>query len=421
MLKFVEIDMKNKGCVFLKKSISYKIMVCLLTIVLLLTFGGCANKNIKENSLLTLTESQEIPSEETLPEEIESEEVPPEAVTPTPAEKLLSEMSLEDKVAQLFIVDPELLEENGKTTSYSGNPLKYNVGGVILFAKNIETREQCSTLIKSLQNASKLPLFVSVDEEGGKVARLGNNPDMETTKFPNMADIKTQDEAYNVGKVIGSEIKELGFNLDFAPVADVNSNPHNPIIGVRSFGSDPQHVATQVAAAVNGFHSSGMLCTLKHFPGHGDTKTDSHLGYTQEDKTLEQLYQTEFVPFKAGISAGADFVMVGHISVPEVTGNDLPATLSPKMIGILRNELNFDGLIITDALKMGAISDRFTSGEAAVMSLQAGTDVLLRPEDLDSAIRGVVDAVKNGTLTEERINQSVLRILEKKIASGIIS
>ncbi len=405
----------------MKKSISYKIMVCLLTIVLLLTFGGCANKNIKENSSLTLTESQEIPSEETLPEEIESEEVPNEAVTPTPAEKLLSEMSLEDKVAQLFIVDPELLEENGKTTSYSGNSLKYNVGGVILFAKNIETREQCSGLIKSLQNASKLPLFVSVDEEGGTVARLGNNPDMGTTKFPNMADIKTQDEAYNVGKVIGSEMKELGFNLDFAPVADVNSNPHNPIIGVRSFGSDPQHVATQVAAAVNGFHSSGMLCTLKHFPGHGDTKTDSHLGYTQEDKTLEQLYQTEFVPFKAGISAGADFVMVGHISVPEVTGNDLPATLSPKMIGILRNELNFDGLIITDALKMGAISDRFTSGEAAVMSLQAGTDVLLRPEDLDGAIRGVVDAVKNGTLTEERINQSVLRILEKKIEIGIIS
>ncbi len=407
----------------MKKVENSRITALILAIVFLVTFGGCSNLEAETSPSINNTE----PSDDVLgssdysePENTLGSSTYSEPKKSKSAEELLSEMSLEDKVAQLFIVRPEQLDKSENTTEYNGGSLQYNVGGVALFAKNIKNRSQCKELIDSLQNACNLPLFVTVDEEGGMVARLGNNPEMGTTKFPNMAEITTRQGAYNVGSVIGMEIKKLGFNLDFAPVADVNSNPDNPIIGVRSFGSDASHVAEQVSAVVEGFHSSGMLCTLKHFPGHGDTKTDSHLGYTQIDKTIEELRQTEFVPFKSGIASGVDFVMVGHISVPEVTQNDLPATLSPTMINILRNELNFDGLIITDSFEMGAISDRFTSSEAAVMSLQAGTDILLMPENLEDAINGVLEAIENGTLSVERIERSVLKILQKKIDSGII-
>ncbi|MCD7738252.1 MAG: glycoside hydrolase family 3 protein, partial [Lachnospiraceae bacterium] len=171
---------------------------------------------------------------------------------------------------------------------------------------------------------------------------------------------------------------------------------------------------------VQGFHDGGILCMLKHFPGHGDTATDSHEGYTELDKTLEELEEVEFLPFEGGISAGADFVMVGHISVPQVTGDDLPATLSGTMIGILRNDLGFDGLIITDSMQMEAITDRYTSAEAAVMAIQAGVDMILMPENLQEAAQGVIEAVETGQISRERIEESVLRILETKIRAGII-
>ncbi len=407
----------------------------MLASVVMLTLNGCTKSEIEldTESSTNYTEPRDTSDNDTTSSEPEDTSTSGSDTTSgrvttsaepdkiPSAEEILSKMSLEDKVAQLFIVRPEQLDNNNeKTTEYNSDTLPYNVGGVALFAQNIKTREQCTALIEALQSAGNVPLFVSVDEEGGTVARLGNNPAMGTTRFQDMAEIRTENDARNVGKTIGREIKRLGFNLDFAPVADVNSNPDNPVIGVRSFGSDPYHVAAQIEAIVGGFNDSGMLCTLKHFPGHGDTATDSHDGYTQIDKTIEQLREIEFVPFRSGIAAGADFVMVGHISVPNVTGNNLPATLSPEMISILRNELNFDGLIITDAMAMGAIANDYTSGEAAVMSLQAGVDIVLMPENLEDAINGVLDAVENGELSVERIEQSVLKILQKKIDSGII-
>ena len=279
-------------------------------------------------------------------------------------------------------------------------------------------------MIENIQSYSKLGLFIAVDEEGGKVARLSKNPAMGTTVFPAMQEIGATgdtDRAYQVGHTIGTEIAEAGFNLDFAPVADVFSNPNNTVIGSRAFSSDPKTAADMVAACVKGFNDSGMLCTLKHFPGHGDTNADSHYGEAETGKTLEQLEACEFLPFEAGIKAGAPFVMIGHITAPNVISEAVPASLSHEMItGLLREQLGFDGIVITDSMSMKAITDQYSSGEAAVMALKAGADIILMPEDLRGAVDGVLDAIASGELSEERIDESVLRILGVKLSNGII-
>lgn len=344
------------------------------------------------------------------------------------AQELLDSMTLEEQVYQMFIVTPETLT-GVSTATRAGTTTRsalqsHPVGGLVYFAANILSPEQCTTMIANTQSYSKIGLFIAVDEEGGRVARIGNNSAMGTTSFPSMSEIGSSGDtasAYAVGSTIGTEIAQFGFNLDFAPVADVNSNPNNTVIGDRAFGSDPDLVAEMVAAAVQGFRDSGTLCTLKHFPGHGDTDTDSHYGYTELLKTLQDLRSVEFIPFQAGIDAGADFVMVGHISVPEVTGDDTPASLSATMIGILREELNFQGLVITDSMVMNAITDRYSSGTAAVMAVQAGVDVILEPSSLTGAVQGILSAVEDGTISEERIQESVLKILEVKLKNGIIA
>ncbi len=350
--------------------------------------------------------------------------------TPTIAEQacdILSSMTLTEQVYQMFIVRPEQLTGVSVQTqagSATEQALKnFPVGGIVYFADNIQTPDQITEMISASQSYSQIGLFIAVDEEGGSVARIGNNADMGTTSFPDMKTIGETgdpDYAYHVGFTIGTEISEFGFNLDFAPVADVDSNPDNPVIGDRSFSSDPLIASDMVSAAVAGFNDSGILCTLKHFPGHGDTDTDSHKGYTQLDKTLEELWETEFVPFQGGIAAGAGFVMVGHISVPQVTGDHLPASLSGTMIDLLRNDLGFDGLIITDSMQMEAITGQYSSGQAAVLAIQAGVDVILMPENLQEAADGVLEAIENGSITEERIAESVTKILETKIKAGII-
>ncbi len=360
--------------------------------------------------------------------EPETQELTREEAITAQAQEILDSMTLAEQVYQMFIVTPETLTgvstvtQAGATTraALQSRP----VGGLVYFAANIVTPEQCTTMISNTQSYSKIGLFIAVDEEGGRVARIGKNSAMGTTTFPSMSDIGSTGDvskAYEVGSTIGTEIAQFGFNLDFAPVADVNSNPNNTVIGDRAFGSDPEAVAEMVASAVQGFRDSGMLCTLKHFPGHGDTDTDSHYGYTEVLKTLQELRSVEFLPFQAGIDAGADFVMMGHISVPEVTGDDTPASLSATMITILRDELNFQGLIITDSMVMNAITDRYSSGEAAVMAVQAGVDIILEPSSLTGAVQGILSAVEEGTISEERIQESVLKILEVKLENGIIA
>ncbi|MCH5278193.1 MAG: glycoside hydrolase family 3 protein [Christensenellaceae bacterium] len=353
--------------------------------------------------------------------------------TPNPldsvAQSLLNSMSIEEKIYQLFIVTPEQLCDVSGTVTQAEPAAqtalqRHPVGGVSFFSGNIQTPEQITRLIEDLQASSRLGLFIAVDEEGGIVARLGNNPKMGTTVFPPMGRIGASgdtENALNVGLTIGNELRQFGFNLNFAPVADVNSNPNNPVIANRSFSSNPQIAANMVAACVSGFKESGVLCTLKHFPGHGDTETDSHYGVASSNKTIEELWNCEFLPFQYGIAAGADMIMIGHISLPNVIGNDTPASLSYEITtGILREQLGFDGLIITDSMVMEAITNRFSSVDAAVQAIQAGADIILMPANIGDAVNGILDAVKSGELTEKRIDESVYRILYTKLAHGII-
>lgn len=401
-----------------KKAERRRTLSSLLVFLLLFLLCACS-KGSHSGTLVTPT----IPATPSLSTPLPTpSSTPTMTAAPSAAQTLLAQMSIEEKVAQLFLVEPEpLLNEAWGLTNYEGQEFLCPVGGVILSGSNIKTPEQCADLIQDLQEASKIPLFIAVDEEGGSVARIGNNSAMGTTAFPPMKNIQTVDKAYQVGKTIGSEIQQFGFNLDMAPVADVSSHPGSSVMNGRSFGSDPQKVAELVAAAVRGFRESGMLCTLKHYPGHGNTATDSHYGYTVLDKTLEEWRAVEKPPFQAGIDAGAHFVMLGHLSMPKITGNDLPATLSPQLVRILREELNYKGLIITDSMQMGAITSKYSSGEAAVLAVEAGADVILMPDNLRDAQQGILEAIRSGRLTEERIDKSVLGILELKYASGIIS
>lgn len=344
------------------------------------------------------------------------------------ARELLAEMTLEEKIYQMFIVTPEQLTGYG-TVTQTGEASRaaieeHPVGGVIYFSQNLTSRDQCIDMISKLQSYSELGLFIAVDEEGGTVSRLGRDPDMGVTDYPAMGTIgATGDvgEAYDVGYTLGTEIAELGFNLDFAPVADVNSNPKNPVIGNRSFHSDPRIAADMVAACVEGFADSGTLCTLKHFPGHGDTSTDSHYGAAEISKDLDELMECELLPFISGIESGAPVIMMGHITVPNVTQEDVPATLSYELVtGLLREQLGYEGLIVTDSMVMQAVTDRYSSAESAVKAVQAGVDIILMPQSLTKSVAGIADAVRTGGLTEERIDESVLRILRTKLQSGII-
>lgn len=344
------------------------------------------------------------------------------------AKKIVDEMTIDEKVYQMFIVLPEQLTGVGQVTAAGTTTQealeKYPVGGILYLSQNIVSRNQTQTMLSNVQAYSKIPVFTAVDEEGGVVSRVGNNPNMGTTSFPSMKNIGStgdSNQAYTVGYTIGNECKELGFNLDFAPVADVFSNPENTVIGNRAFSDDPNITAGMVSSCVRGFKDAKMLCALKHFPGHGDTIADSHYEAAITSKTLEELDELEFVPFVKGIEAGADFVMVGHILTPNITDDYIPATLSNEMLSILRDELKFDGIIITDAMNMAAITDYYSSSEAAVTAVKAGIDMILVPEDFHAAVSGVIHALETGDITEEEINDSVIRIIQTKIRAGLIT
>lgn len=344
------------------------------------------------------------------------------------AEEILGSMTLEEKVGQLFIVDFEAL--NGGQTSTEFNDViqntlkKYHVGGVIYFANNLVTREQTIKLNEELQKNSSIPMFISVDEEGGTVSRIADNENMGTTKFTSMrkiGDSRDINKAYEVGFTIGKEINELGFNLDFAPDADVITNPNNTEIGSRSFGTDANIVSEMVPQVVKGLHENNVCAALKHFPGHGGSEANSHNEFSYTPQNLEGLRQVEFLPFKAGMKEDADFILVSHIAAPNVTGDNTPCSLSSTIItDILRNELKYDNVVITDALNMKAVTNYYTPKESSIAALKAGGDMLLMPVSLDEAYNSVISACNNGTISEERLNQSVKRILKVKIKRGII-
>ena len=340
----------------------------------------------------------------------------------------LEDMTLEEKVAQMFMVAPDALTgvtgtiQVGDITkeAYEDRP----VGGLIMMGNNLETPEQTkewnASMMELSQEKTGLPLFLSVDEEGGTVARIAGNEAFGVEDVGDMSEIgMTEDEekAYDAGKTIGSYLKELGFNMDFAPLADVWTNPENTIVRERSFGSDPKLVAKMAAEEIKGLHSQDIYTVTKHFPGHGGTSEDSHEGAAYSESTEEELEKCEFLPFKAAIEEGTEFIMAGHISLPNVLDDDTPASLSKEIITeMLREKLGYDGIVITDAMDMGAITRSYTSAEAAVKAVQAGADVILMPEDFEEAYQGILSAVSNGTLPEDRIDESVERILEVKMA-----
>lgn len=350
---------------------------------------------------------------------------------PTPAAETTltaADLTLEEKVGQLFIIRPDSLDltlpqeqiDDAKadgvtelTDAMRDALQKYPVGGVCQFGKNIVDPEQITAFNAALQEASDIPLFISVDEEGGAVARLANKDTFDLPRYESAAAVGAEgaDAACAMGQTIGGYLRTYGFNMDFAPDADVNTNPDNPIIGTRAFSSDAAEAADCAAAMARGLAGEGILPTFKHFPGHGDTAEDSHTGLAYSYRTVEELAACELLPFEAAAEVGPRAVMVGHIVVPELTG-DLPATLCADAIALVPDAENT--LIVTDSLAMGAITDSYTPGEAAVQALQAGCDVLLMPDGLADAYDAVLAAVQNGTISEDRLDLSVNKILRMK-------
>ena len=377
-------------------------------------------------SAVTLPMATEQPGAVDLPEEPEATPQP----TPRPDITSLTtaDLTLEEKVGQLFIVRPDALDltlpqetiDDAKadgvtelTDAMRGTLQKYPVGGVCQFGKNIESPAQIKAFNAFLQEASDIPLFITVDEEVGAVARLANNDAFDLPQYTSAAAI-AEFGAGNVnfiGSTIGGYLHMYGFNMDFAPVADVNTNPDNPIIGTRAFSSDPAAAAECAVAMAKGLAGEGILPTFKHFPGHGDTAEDSHTGLAYSCRTVDELAACELLPFEAAAETGPHAVMVGHIVVPELTG-DTPATLSAAAIALVPDAENT--LIVTDSLAMGAITDSYTPGEAAVLALQAGCDVLLMPDGLADAYDAVLAAVQNGAISEDRLDLSVNKILRMK-------
>ena len=345
----------------------------------------------------------------------------------TEAEKILSEMTVEDKVAQLFVITPEALTDSsgvtlaGETTKAAIDEVP--VGGIIYMGDNLQSADQVKEMLSNTNSYSiertGLSMLLCVDEEGGTVARVAGSGRFDATNVGNMCDIGsdgTVQDAREAGETMGDYLSELGFNVDFAPVADVLTNQENSIVKYRSFGSDVDTVSDMSIAVAEGLKSKGIEATYKHFPGHGATAGDTHLGAAFTTKTKEELMEEELVPFQNAIDNGANIIMVSHISVPNITGHDTPASLSSDMIdGMLRTDMGFDGIVITDAMEMGAISSKYASDEAAVMAIQAGADMILTPEDFRLAYDGVLEAVKSGKISEERLDQSVERIIELKL------
>ncbi len=395
-----------------------KLFVLFLTALLL---AGCASASAEE---------AETVSEEISPQVLFSREseLPVKYIPqPNPLDLILENMTLEQKVGQLFIAAPEqLLPAAGQITAMSSGLAsameQYPVGGIILFGDNIRSPEQLLALNSALQSAGELPLFLAVDEEGGAVARLARTGSFGLPRYSSAAAVGASGDpadALEMGRTIGNYLKAYGFNVNFAPVADVNTNPYNPVIGKRAFSSDPVIAAQMAASFAQGLGEEGVAATFKHFPGHGDTAEDSHAGLAVSYKTREALESCEWLPF---LEAGsADMVMIGHIALPNVTGDMTPATLSRQIVTeILKEQLGFSGLVVTDSMQMGAITADYTAGDAAVLALQAGCDLILMPADLEAAFAGVTAAVKDGTLSREWLEVTVRRILEFKVQQGIL-
>ena len=326
----------------------------------------------------------------------------------------IESMTLDEKIGQLFIVGFEGETVNDEIVDLISNR---KVGGLILFARNIVNSSQLIELNNSLRKIeSDIPLFISVDEEGGLVSRVPN----EFEALPSSGEIgnyNSEEISYKVGAIIAKELKALGFNMDFAPVLDINSNPNNTVIGERAFGDNADIVTRLGIKTMEGIRDGGIIPVVKHFPGHGDTDVDSHYGLPIVTKTLDELNSLEFIPFKEAINNGADVVMISSIILSSIDSEN-PSTMSEKvMTDILRGDLGFDGVIATDDMTMAAIMDNYNLTDAVVMSIKSGADLVLVCHGYDNILNSILavkDAVNSGIISEERIDESVDSILKLK-------
>lgn len=336
-------------------------------------------------------------------------------------------MTLEQKVAQLFIVTPEALVEGVSQVTQAGDMTRegvtaHPVGGIVYFAQNLLDPEQTTTMLANVKqfyaDAGNVAPFIAVDEEGGTVVRVADNEAFGAQDVGDASALGSAGDteaAKRAAEQIADYLMPLGFNLDFAPVADVVDPLRSDTMGLRSLSSDAAVAADMVRAEVEGFRDKKMLCCAKHFPGIGAAAGDSHEGAITIEATNEELETVDLVPFRAAIEAGVPVIMVGHVSLPNIVGDSTPAPLSSAVVqGMLRDSLGYTGIIVTDSLSMGAITDYYTPAEAAVAALKAGCDIPLMPERLDEAYQGVLSAVQVGELTEERLDESLTRILTAK-------
>ena len=401
-------------------------MVVLMLVVVVFVVGVVLvlHKFVKPKMTKPDTEKIETVETET-PEETETGEVTDPMYEQ--AMQIATGLTLEQRVAQMFMITPDALTGVSGATRAGDSTraafAQYPVGGLVYMSANLTGPDQTTEMLSNMKNFSQdtvgLPIFLGVDEEGGTVTRIASNQEFGVTDVGNMSAVGASGDAqnaYNAGSTIGTYLNNLGFNMDFAPVADVLSNPDNAVVKDRSFGSDSQLVADMVCAEMNGLNEHQIAPVIKHFPGHGATSGDSHDGVVTIEKSLEELMANELIPFQQAINSGASFVMVGHISVPAITGDNTPASLSNAMVtGVLRDQMGFHGVVITDAMNMGAITAGYSSADAAVAAINAGVDIILMPDDFKGAYQGVLDAVANGTISEERINESAARIIKAKL------
>ncbi len=337
----------------------------------------------------------------------------------------IANMTVEQKVGQLFFCAFRRDDKNIPITVWNENVEKtiqqYHIGGVVLFGENIDTEQQTKQLIAEYRSHCDIPLLIGVDEEGGRVSRLHSSGKLQVVDIPSAGEIGESNDtnvAYEAGKTIGNELKELGFDVDFAPVADVNTNEQNTVIGDRAYSSDAQIAAEMVVAFIKGLNENGISACAKHFPGHGDTIEDSHNGIAVAYHTLEEMEKTEWLPFQKAIQQNVDFIMAGHITTPNATTDGLPASLSYEMLTEqLRNKLQFEGIIITDALDMGAVI-KYNQQDTSLMAIKAGADMVLMPFELEKSYNAVCNAVKEGNLSEQELNEKVKRILSLKYDKG---
>ncbi len=366
-------------------------------VILIILLVGCSKNENKEEAKKDNNEQQELSD---IDKKIEEQ---------------ISKMTIDEKIGQMMIVFYSSDHLDSKLTSALKD---VQPGGFILFKDNITTYENTLNFIKNIKKLVKIPMFISIDEEGGTIQRLYFLKDKDITDVPDMYYLGEKNDlklTYEVGKVIAEELKVFGINMDFAPVIDVFSNPDNKVIGKRAFGNNIDIVSKHGQELARGLEDNGVIPVYKHFPGHGNTSIDSHEALPIVNKTKEELLNSDLVPFIDVIKNNAKVIMIGHLAVPKITEDNTPASLSKTLItDFLKKELNFNGLVVTDALNMKALTNYYSEEEICGKAVEAGVDILLMPSSSRTCLKSVQDAIKNKKINEERINESVRKILKIK-------